>query len=170
MAKPSIGPPPDLEKIEEIVEWIRNLPTRDSLRARLRREAEEQIVSRQSRLSAILPADSECVPWVDEALTLALEIGRISGEAYWELGVYERLRMGAKRRSRQQQNSGKAAHARRRKTARSDAQIRALAVSYRSDHPLSREHSTRSLAAYMARRLKANESTIRGRLAKLGLK
>lgn len=77
--------------------------------------------------------------------------------------------LGAKIR-RTNRTSAKKKGVRVRANAEADRDVRVAAIAYRNRCPYSREHSTRALAAHVARTLTRKPNSIRATLKRLGIK
>lgn len=163
-----IGLPIDPGAIEEILSgsaphsWAPKTRERDRLRAKFAMHA--MIAARDVRGYLGPDPDTEN-PRL--AAFAALVAGAYAGDVV--IASHDAA-LGARRRVQKRRASLTAARGRTENAGKYDERIRAEAAAYRSRHPYSREHSTRALAAHLSIRIRRKVSTIRARLAALGLR
>ena len=132
--------------------------------------AEAEAAARSSLSSSFLPIELHEL-FVRQAGQRALAQGRFLRELEHRVpNLTADAALGRKQRRNNQEFAARSAGIRRDEARRADRQIAREAADYRSRHPHGREHSTRALAAHIARVLQRPEGTIRRRLAKLNLR
>ena len=101
------------------------------------------------------------------AAEAALQLGALAGDVVLS---HQQATIGARTLTAKRNASKKAAAARAARAAANDKNIRTEAISYRSRHHYDRgAHSTRTMAAHVAKQLRLEASTVRRRLSLIGI-